>query len=1487
MKQRNSIKNLNKKGESMVIHNLNLHKGFIKGFIDLFKRESFIKDCNKGSLASQNYMQFIWLSLLMFFTTMFIACSSNSNNGGNSTPQQTPQQASGAIVNYLVDVPDSDACADASIPEDSTAIESVNEGTNKCLIVVLSPAPASDLELTLAAKENEAAYNFINLASTLNYASTDTSIKTKIDFTADRDIVLTQISLTLEAQGYNALSFNLNIVDSVGIINVVSTLTGGNLDLTEAREDITGNLEIEINPPPAGITESGFDFCALLNLSLEDTQGATITDSQFSTDCATASWDTENNQILLPYVLAFDAGVEDSTLVLNLMNISGYAIANNLTINITDDIAGLTSTYLVDLPDSMNCSDAVVPVAGGIVEASPENVNEDSNQCLVIVLEPMPRSDTMLELMAGSNSGTFTYTASNPFLVIPLAFDVDNDVVDNMQDAELSIVGYEMLSFNFNIIDSVGIITFQAATLGILESAASTTFSMLIDPLPTGVDEPGFDFCPLFSNLEFQNPADSMVITNSQLIVDCSTAMWNNTTNPPQIDFSIQTMRDSNSDDFMANLVFPNFTLTVNSQKYAGDSTTITVTDDVDTGIMLSSNSIALSEKMAFADHTDSSQKTVSLTFLPVLITGESVNLELLDETGNVLTSSSSVMYSEYSEPEGTITISTLRDTNEINENLQLRISVTGGETDYGSQILAIAVTDTGLGGIRLEKDMTAIVSDIMAAEDSTDISITLDVDPKNTAGNSLSVSVSFDDRSEVSTASPTLPFNFPTFNTFDLSFMENTDELVDANVTGTVSIANYEDASFTLNIRDVSDKDGDTILNNNDEGPGPDGNEIDCSNSIDCDEDTIPDINEIRACIALADCDGDTIRDDDEIPACITLADCDDDGAPDNKELLGCVLEPDCDDDGHMDGVDIDDDNDGLIEIYSLLMLHNIRYNLAGTSYDDNVNSESTIGAPNEATDNCMTDSNTDGFFLCGYELARNLDFDRDRDATSFHKISGVCRILNGLNLAKESFENCIVDPGDRDTSYFPTDPHPDFTSDSENRLASSEDQGWQPIGDAASPFNAILEGNHYSISNLFTKRNRIDDKAQYMGLFGATSANAEIRKMTLTNAKIIINRNSATARTSDILYLGSLVGHNAGTIHAIDASAGVAVASSEGVNYSIVGGLVGMNTNTGTISRSSVEATSTLLNSGSTTENELLGFVGHSFELGGLVGNNEGKILLSYAIGDVRSRSNFDRDAWVLTEENRTSFCGGLVGSNTGSIRASYAASSLQSFYRINLGAANSTVSSPFEIAEPYPPSVLHQGGLVGSNNQDGTIAKSYALGLLGIQIEQDIRVNPDDSTAAIDTLSNSSLDEGDVVTDASGTNITHNKGGLVGTDNTPSTTTYSYWNTQTTGDTMSTKGGMGKTTTELKEATDASLGIYSTWNTFDNEDICTILGHAWNASTCTLNTNEPSTIWQFGTNTDYPALLYNIDEDGNDNTYSKPIQTGTGTDATFSSQ
>ena len=69
-----------------------------------------------------------------------------------------------------------------------------------------------------------------------------------------------------------------------------------------------------------------------------------------------------------------------------------------------------------------------------------------------------------------------------------------------------------------------------------------------------------------------------------------------------------------------------------------------------------------------------------------------------------------------------------------------------------------------------------------------------------------------------------------------------------------------------------------------------------------------------------------------------------------------------------------VDIDGDGLIDIHDLTMLHNMRYNLAGTSYKNTsrCDGRSPLAAP---TPRAVT----------GYELMSDLDFDKDGDSTTW----------------------------------------------------------------------------------------------------------------------------------------------------------------------------------------------------------------------------------------------------------------------------------------------------------------------------------------------------------------------------------------------------------------------------------------------------------------------------------------------------------------------
>ena len=139
----------------------------------------------------------------------------------------------------------------------------------------------------------------------------------------------------------------------------------------------------------------------------------------------------------------------------------------------------------------------------------------------------------------------------------------------------------------------------------------------------------------------------------------------------------------------------------------------------------------------------------------------------------------------------------------------------------------------------------------------------------------------------------------------------------------------------------------------------------------------------------------------------------------------------------GVIDYLDIDEDGDGLIEIAYLEELDAIRHQLDGSGY------KATASA-NKVTAGCPVVNNVE---KCrGYELMNDLDFTDDAS----YRTSDTA----ALSVLKNSWT----------------------VSDFKN----SGDASWQPIGE---PFNAVFNGNGYTISNM--QINRSVDDANNIGLF------------------------------------------------------------------------------------------------------------------------------------------------------------------------------------------------------------------------------------------------------------------------------------------------------------------------------------------------------------------------------------------------------------------
>ena len=303
-----------------------------------------------------------------------------------------------------------------------------------------------------------------------------------------------------------------------------------------------------------------------------------------------------------------------------------------------------------------------------------------------------------------------------------------------------------------------------------------------------------------------------------------------------------------------------------------------------------------------------------------------------------------------------------------------------------------------------------------------------------------------------------------------------------------------------------------------------------------------------------------------------------------------------DCDGDSVSKEIDVDDDDDGLIEIHYLEDLDYVRYNLAGTSYKTSATaSGNTSGLPAGG--------------LNGYELARSLDFN---EPTSYR--SGVVN-----------------------TNW-------------------TTGMGWEPIGDESNPFNAIFNGNGKQIKNLMINRNTVyiglfgyiasDSLVHALGLvnaqvgykgrsFSAVGALAGRSDGTIVAANAVGGMATGNADIDSIETIGGLVGENSGMIIASYATGDI-----NGFDGSdVLGGLVGCNNKT-------IVASYAM--------GDVIGGVGERNDwVGGLVGQNgncfdpfvSAMVVATYATGNTNGSMGIGNKV------------GGLMGRNLDTFTASYA--------------------------------------------------------------------------------------------------------------------------------------------------------------------------------------------------------------------------------------
>ena len=390
------------------------------------------------------------------------------------------------------------------------------------------------------------------------------------------------------------------------------------------------------------------------------------------------------------------------------------------------------------------------------------------------------------------------------------------------------------------------------------------------------------------------------------------------------------------------------------------------------------------------------------------------------------------------------------------------------------------------------------------------------------------------------------------------------------------------------------------------------------------------------------------------------------------------------------------------------------------------------------------------------------------------------------------------------------------DFDTDGDGDVDSDDDYwnagaGWAPVGDAFNSFTATFDGDGHTVSNLLIKLTN-SSNAYPAALFGFVR-DGVVRDVGLPDVDVTGGS-----------YVGGLVGYSSDG----EVSGSYVTGSVSAVDN--VGGLVGrsgvffyndQSRSAITDSHSSAQVSGgdnvgglVGLNTGTSeiTGSHATGHIEGTDKVGGLVGFNTGPITTSYATGRVEG-----------TDE-----VGGLVGDNRASITASYATGHVEG--NVNVGGLAGYCRGPTTVsfATGHVEGTENVGGLVGYNLD--IITATYATGHVegGRKVGGLVGYNQDRITTSFAT----GLVWGNEPV-----------GGLVGEEHLVARQTASYWDIHTSGHSV---GRGGRTTKDLQAPTEFG-GIYETWNVDLDGD---------------AEADEP---WDFGTSSQYPVLVADIDGNG----------------------
>lgn len=364
---------------------------------------------------------------------------------------------------------------------------------------------------------------------------------------------------------------------------------------------------------------------------------------------------------------------------------------------------------------------------------------------------------------------------------------------------------------------------------------------------------------------------------------------------------------------------------------------------------------------------------------------------------------------------------------------------------------------------------------------------------------------------------------------------------------------------------------------------------------------------------------------------------------------------------------------------------------------------------------------------------------------------------------------------------------------------LTASWSGNFTPIGNGSVGFSGIFDGLGHTIGNLTVSRPTLN----YNGLFGY--GYGSVRNVGLAGASI-----------SGGGYTGGLLGYNIGSVTNSYVQGHISGGMSTGglVGANGAGGSTSNSYVTGSVSGASYTGGLIGRNFGTITNSYETSSVNSGSYTGGLVGYNSGSssggiISNSYATGNVNGSSGVavgglvGRNSGTIANSYYTTgtvsgtdnTMGGLVGANYGTVSNSYSTGNVngRQFTGGLVGGNSSTGSVTSSYATGSVSGSNYVGGLAGQNY--GSINNSYAIGSAsGTQYVGGLLGQNAGATAAV----NHSFSSGGVT--VTGSVTVSGSGGLIGISKNGATTTNSFWDTTTSGQSTSA-GGTGMSTAQMQ--------------------------------------------------------------------------------------